>query len=63
MADMPRPSMNRDQRIYWMSMLQLRHVPASMRGLLYMRSVGVMGWMGGTGMGRFRKGSGGQTND
>jgi hypothetical protein len=44
-------------------MPQLRHVPASMGGFLYMGNMGAVGRVRGTGRGRFRKGSGGQTKD
>jgi hypothetical protein len=44
-------------------MPQLRHVPASVCALLYMRDMGPVGRVRRTCMGRFRQGSGGQTND
>jgi hypothetical protein len=44
-------------------MPQLRHVPASVGGLLYMGNMRAVGRVRGTGMGRFRKSSGGQTKD
>ena len=64
-ADMPGSSANRDHRAQYdrVGVPQLRHVPASMRALLYMGDVGAMGRVRGTRMGRFRESSGGQTKD
>lgn len=64
--DMPRPGVDRDHGSFSshrVGMPQLRHVPASMGGLLYMRDMSAVGGMRGTRMGRFRKSSGGQTKD
>jgi hypothetical protein len=59
---MPRSSTNRNG-IYRVDVPHLGHVPASVGRLLYMGHMGAVGRMRGTGMGRFRKGNGGQTKN
>jgi hypothetical protein len=64
--DMSRSSTNRDYCRLGCDRAgvpQLRHVPASVCALLYMRDMGTVGRVRRTCMGRFRESSGGQTKD
>jgi hypothetical protein len=64
-TEVPGSSTDRDRRPlnHRVGVPQLRHVPASVRTLLYTGNVGAVGRVRGTRVGRFREGSGGQTKD